>query len=315
MSLYKGDVFDILANKLDENSVDCVVTSPPYFNQRDYKVAGQIGLEDAVWKYVNTMLCVTSLIKKVLKPDGVFFLNLGDKYNGSNGHGNIKTEAGTSFENREISTESGRKEGQIFDRDYAKGCLLLIPSQVAIFMIEQQNWILRNDVIWQKSNYVPEPVMNRFTKTYEHVFMFTKTMKYNFNMPDLYEPLAETTKLRRAANFISKPKEGYERTFADINNTNVPYKHPTDIWKIARQSAKFNHFAPFPVALAEKCIKAGCKYDGTVLDPFVGSGTTMVAAKNLNRSAIGIDLKQEYLEIAKMRLDWNHGVDIEWIEA
>jgi DNA modification methylase len=246
---------------LAANSVKCVVTSPPYYWQRDYEVSGQIGHEGTIRGYVDVLADVFRGLKRVLADDGIVFLNLGDTYYSAKGrpHGRDDKHNGRQMMRRQLRAVDGPGLG------LPRKSLIGIPWRVAI-ALQDQGWTLRSDVVWQRPGSLPEPTAHdRPWRTYEHVFIFTKGPYYYFD--------------RRGLN-------GEE-----------------DIWRmVARPENPGAHFAPYPRELVEKCLACGCPEGGTVLDPFVGSGTTMLSALRQGFPAIGIDIKQEYCDFIVGRI-------------
>jgi len=256
ITLYKGDAESVL-KLLKPNSVDCVVTSPPYYGQRDYGVDGQIGLESSPQQYIDKLLNVFDEVKRVLKPSGSLWVNLGDTYWSGKGH-----------PTRKDSKQKNRR----FDRPQDKAgekpwCvpkqLLLIPHRFAIGMQERE-WIVRNDNVWYKTAPTPDPVDDRCSLAHEYVFHFVKRKKYYFD-----------------AESVAVPSNGTKTT-----------KPPSSVWTVPTANNRKKHQAVFPEALTSIPIKATCPPNGILLDPFCGSGTALSASVSLgeNRKAIGIDI-------------------------
>jgi excisionase family DNA binding protein len=242
-------------------SVDCVVTSPPYYWQRDYEVDGQIGHEATIDGYVGAIVDVFRGVQRVLSDDGTLFLNLGDTYYSAKGkpHGRDDKHSGRQMMRRHLRAVDGPGLG------LPRKSLIGIPWRVAIAM-QTDGWTLRSSVIWERPASLPEPTAHdRPWRSYEHVFIFSKGPRYYFNRKGL---------------------AGEE-----------------DVWRmVARPENPGAHFAPYPRALVERCLDVGCKPGGTVLDPFVGSGTTMLCALDRKSPAFGIDLKAEYCDFIAKRL-------------
>jgi DNA modification methylase len=246
---------------LEEESVDCVVTSPPYYWQRDYGVVGQIGHEATIDAYVGSIVECMREVQRVLRQDGVLFLNLGDTYYSAKGrpHGSDRKHKARQLSRLQLRAVDGPGLG------LPRKSLIGIPWRVALAM-QNIKWTLRSDVAWHRPSTLPEPTAHdRPWLTHEHVFIFSKGPRYWFNR---------------------KALAGEE-----------------DIWAIpARPDNPGAHFAPFPSALVEKCIQLGCRPGGVVLDPFVGSGTTMTVAARLKRHSIGIELNAAYCKYVRERL-------------
>jgi len=271
--VYNNDVLDQLKSIPDE-SIDCVVTSPPYFNLRDYGIEGQIGLEEDFNKYLYKLIEIFKEVKRILKKDGTCWVNLGDSY------GNSKNVTRGSNYNKS---------------------LLMIPERFAIKMIDELKWTLRNQIIWEKPNAMPTSAKDRFTDSYEKILFFVKNKKYFFNQQK------EATQAKRIEKRMrDERRENYGNTkYNHIQPKRTLTRNKRDIWKINTTSFKDAHFAVFPEKIPEICIKAGCPEDGIVLDIFIGSGTSALVAEKLNRRWIGIELNPKYCEITKNRLSKN----------
>jgi len=262
-----GDALNILKT-MPAESGDCIITSPPYYKQRDYNVKHQIGQEKTVDEYVNKLCDIFDEGKRILKSSGSCWVNLGDKYN-------EKTRS-----------------------------LYLAPERFAIEMIKR-GWIIKNQIIWQKRNCMPNSDGRKFTIDYEKVFFFVKTNKYYFKQQ--LEPASDTsdTDYRQALRKkqsdqynLKKPyKNNFPKSFRDDGNRNKRC-----VWDIPTKPYKEAHFATFPEELVETPIDAGCPQDGIVLDPFMGSGTTGLVAKKYQKHYIGIELKKEYIKIAEDKI-------------
>ncbi len=269
-----GDCIEMMRTLPDE-SVHCCVTSPPYFGLRDYGVEGQIGLEPTPDELVAALVTVFREVRRVLRDDGVMFLNIGDSYyNHRTGHnGGMPGQ----------TVHGGRQNGK---PDKAVGCprratklqgirekeLIGIPWMLA-FALRADGWLIRQEIIWSKPNPTPEKVTDRFTKSHEQVFLLTKRSHYSFD---------STVVMETGVDGLPRRKRS--------------------VWEVKTSRAGGAHFATFPPALIEPCIKAGCPQGGTVLDPFFGAGTTGLVADRLGRNAILIELNPEYAKIATHRI-------------
>jgi site-specific DNA-methyltransferase (adenine-specific) len=271
--LYCADVFDILP-KLPSKSIDCVITSPPYWALRDYGVDGQIGLEPDFQEYLKKLWKIFTEVYRILKPEGTCWVNLGDTY---------FSKAKTFSSHLKIVVK------------YPEKSLCLIPERFAIGMVER-GWILRNQIIWYKTNAMPESVKDRFTVDFEKIFFFVKQRKYYFNQ--ISEPPKSSYMKRTATAGLGNGELGNFVRFG----TNPKGRNKRTVWSIPTKPFKGAHFASFPLELPEICIKAGCPGDGIVVDIFMGSGTTAFVAEKLNRKWIGIEINPEYCEIAKERI-------------
>lgn len=259
--LLEGDALHILTCLPDE-SVQCVVTSPPYWGLRDYGIGGQIGLETALPQYINRLVAVFNEVKRVLKNDGILWLNIGDGYTSGNRGWRAPDKKNPA---RAMSVRPNTPEG-LKPKD-----LLGVPWRLA-FALQQDGWYLRSDIIWNKPNAMPESVKDRPTRSHEYIFMLTKSEKYYYNF--------------KAAMELSGGKPRNRRTVWDVNTQPFPDAH----------------FATFPAALIEPCILSSTRVADYVLDPFLGSGTVGMVCRKFQRRFIGIELNPEYLAISRKRL-------------
>ena len=274
-SIIHGDARTILQN-LPSSSVNCIITSPPYYLQRDYDTSVQIGSEKSPEEYVQNLRTVFSKCRHILKDNGTLWLNLGDKYH--NGH------------------------------------LIGIPWRVA-FALTDDGWRLRSDIIWHKPNAMPSSVKNRPTTDHEYIFLFVKNKNYYYDIDAIREPHVTFTpksRMKGGRNHFGK-KNGTPEQGKNAGNPNLHNRrwdqafHPKGrnrrtVWEIPLSKFRDAHFAVFPEKLVELCILAGCPKDGIVLDPFIGSGTTAVVAQRLGRKYVGIDVNLEYCEMTRKRL-------------
>lgn len=246
-------------------SVQTVVTSPPYWGLRDYGTDGQIGLEDDPADYVDAIVAVFREVRRVLKDDGTVWLNLGDSYAGG-GRG------GQSAEKRSEGWQPTYALPDHIPKGFKNKDLIGIPWRVAI-ALQTDGWHLRQDLIWEKPNAMPEPVTDRCTKAHEYLFLLSKNFRYKFNHEVMLEP-------------------------ADNGGT----RNRRSVWTIPTERSSHAHFAVMPEALCEPCVLAGSAAGDTVLDPFLGSGTTAVVAQRLHRQWIGCELNTDYAELAQHRI-------------
>ena len=296
--ILQGNVTDKL-KELETGTVQCVVTSPPYWGLRDYGSDGQLGLEETPEEYVENMVEVFREIKRVLKKDGTVWLNLGDSYLAQTGKG----FPGTGQRNIPNSSKYAAKKIKRPKLLKPKN-IIGIPWRVA-FSLQSDGWYLRQDIIWHKPNPMPESVKDRCTKSHEYIFLLTKSAKYYYNIDAIREP--------HQTNSVNKMRD---RSTESYNNSYIkdrfskgerPQGHENgrnkrSVWSINTKPYKEAHFAVFPPKLPELCIKAGSAEGDIILDPFFGSGTTGWVAQRLGRKWIGIELNPEYIKIANKRL-------------
>ena len=298
----EGDVREVL-KALDDESVQCVVTSPPYWGLRDYGVDDQLGLEATQEEYVENMVDIFREVKRVLRKDGTVWLNLGDSYS-SQPAGN-KTPSGFS------QTRPSRKKHGVGDEtvDLPKKVtglkhkdLVGVPWRVA-FALQADGWYLRSDIIWNKPNPMPESVTDRPTKSHEYIFLLTKSKKYYYDNEAIKEANADPKRTNfTSGSRITKNKDRNDNDIAERDKNMIANgRNKRSVWKITTKPYKEAHFATFPEELPELCIKAGTKRGDVVLDIFAGSGTTLRVASKLGRKGIGIELNPEYIKILKKR--------------
>jgi site-specific DNA-methyltransferase (adenine-specific) len=254
---------------LPAESVHMAITSPPYWNLRDYNVAGQLGLERSYDEYISKLCDVFDEVGRVLRPDGTCWVNLGDSFSGSSG--------GQASKRQKKVQRFGCTLPATPHSDIPRKSLCLIPFRFAIEMV-RRGWILRNTLIWQKPNVIPESVKDRFTVDFEFLFLFARSPNYYF-----------------AQQFEPSSERGTRQGWGYVRNKRC-------VWAIPTRAFVGNHFATYPEELIETPILAGCPKGGVVLDPFLGSGTTALVAERLGRQWIGIELNPEYVRIAEGRL-------------
>jgi DNA modification methylase len=303
VTLYHGDALAV-ARELPAGAADCIVTSPPYFGLRDYGTEGQYGLESSPAAYVETMRALFAELRRVLADDGTLWLNIGDSYavNGVlsyNNTPNANRDGTSDAAAKSIKAGIERQPIKRQDGIPAKN-LLGIPWRVA-FALQDDGWILRNAIIWNKPNAMPESVTDRLSGRYEHVFMFSKSPRYWFDLDPIREPHkfgAGSGDESGTYTIGSGRKDHGTHGSGGFVTLNDAGRNPGDVWTIPTSPFSAAHFATMPVRLAQRCIQAGCKPGGTVLDPFSGSGTTGLAAQSLGRKYIGIDLNKDYLDLS-----------------
>lgn len=301
-----GDCRDVLKTLPDE-SVNCVVTSPPYFGLRDYGVDGQIGLEHTPEAFVAELVAVFREVRRVLRDDGTCWLNLGDSYGATGGDthsGFNERYSGTGgVGSKQDATLSGIKDHKTSTGLRPKN-LLGMPWRVAL-ALQADGWILRQDIIWAKPNPMPESVQDRCTKSHEYVFLLSKSARYHYDQEAIREP---ATGRVGTVRFSFAPDLNGKAHSDGFDKDGTVGANARSVWTIATQPFSEAHFATFPPELAERCIKAGCPAGGVVLDPFGGAGTTGLVADRLGRAAILIELNPAYAEIARNRIAKDAGM-------
>lgn len=258
-AIYHGSALELL-KKMPKKAVNCVITSPPYYWLRDYGVDGQIGMESSVSEYINTLTEIMCEVGRVLRDDGVAFFNIGDTFYSGKGmsHGQDEKSKKRRFGLRAVDKSGGMGIG------LQRKSLIGIPWRLATSFMES-GWVLRSAIIWHRVNRLPEYVRDRPGRSYEYVFLLAQSRKYYFNKKGLVDKRIEE-----------------------------------DMWTISAQPTHAGGLdtAPFPAELVKRCLEAGCPKNGVVLDPFVGSGTTVRVANAMQASGIGIDLNRDFCEHA-----------------
>lgn len=271
-----GDAYEQLC-QLPDQLVDTIVTSPPYYRQRDYKTPQQIGQEASLETYIDRLVAVFHECRRVLKPSGSLWLVLGDKY--------------------------------------LDGCQLGLPWRVAL-ALQEDDWILRSDIIWHKPNAMPSSVKTRPTTDHEYIFFMTRQQKYYYDADAIREPhvtFSDQSRMRGGrGHFFQRggtPEQGKNHGDSNLHDGRWDQAfHPQGrnkrtVWSISLSKCREAHFAVFPESLVETCLRASCPPAGLVLDPFLGSGTVAVVARRLERHFLGIDCMAEYCEMAQRRLE------------
>jgi DNA modification methylase len=292
---------------LPEKSIQMCVTSPPYYGLRDYGVEGQLGLEQTPEEYIQAMVEVFREVHRVLKDDGTLWLNIGDSYyNYRPGKGQAlvkQTVSNTKQDLPDTCARRGNKLEGLKEKD-----LIGIPWMLA-FALRADGWYLRQDIIWHKPNPMPESVKDRCTKAHEYVFLLTKQPKYYYDADSIRTPLKEVTKKRvetswscDRANMSAEGAQGIHVEKMGARFAPEAGANKRSVWSIPTQSYKGAHFATFPVGLVEPCILAGSREEDIVLDPFIGSGTTAMVAKQHNRKYIGCELNESYQPLQEKRI-------------
>ena len=315
--------------RLPDKSVNCCVTSPPYYGLRDYGNDDQIGLEDTPEAYIQKLVEVFREVHRVLTDDGTLWVNIGDSYAGS-------MKGAAQFPDNAMNYKQGTNRGTLGKATLVKQCtsckskdLIGIPWMLA-FALRADGWFLRQDIIWSKPNPMPESVKDRCTKSHEYIFLLSKSRIYYFDADAIKVPAREST-IRRIRqdvdNQVGSSRSlksngnmkavvgGRKRDFNEMSDddpmfrsgTNREYEY-TDkankrsVWEVSTSAFHDAHFAVFPPTLIVDCIKAGCPEDGIVIDPFMGSGTTAIVSRKLNRNYIGFEINKDYVQLAKNRI-------------
>ena len=321
--IYEGDCLEVMKG-LPDKTVDCCITSPPYWGLRDYGVDGQLGLEKTPEEYIAKLVAVFREVRWVLKDTGTLWVVMGDSYNSQ------PASNGISFR---------RDRAQIIPKKHI--CSSLKPKDLVgipwmlAFALRDDGWYLRQDIIWAKPNPMPESVKDRCTKSHEYVFLLSKKGKYYFDNEAVKEPITESSRSR-----LSQDVENQTGSLRVPGKTNGPMKavinkkyssrssyggggkgfkghsgniladgttyilrNKRSVWTIATQPSPIQHYAIYPEKLIEPMILAGCPKGGIILDPFMGVGTTGLVARRLHRNYIGIELSAEYVEKARKRLN------------
>lgn len=300
-----GNCIDVLED-MDDESVDCVVTSPPYYGLRDYGVDEQVGLEETPQAYINKLVDIFGECRRILKDDGTLWLNIGDSYCGTGDKGRYK----------DPKYADGRNGQSVARNRNVIGCkqkdLIGIPWMLA-FALRDSGWYLRQDIIWHKPNPMPESVKDRCTKSHEYIFLMSKKPHYYFDYQAIQEEAQQSTYDRLSQNIDQQ--QMHERRADGEPDAIYIVRNKRDVWSVTTKGFKEAHFAVFPEDLIEPCILAGCPKGGTVLDPFCGSGTTGVVSVRNERNFIGIELNPEYAEMSERRItkEESQGIQMSFI--
>lgn len=318
-----ADALDGL-RQLPEQSVNTCVTSPPYYGLRDYHAEGQIGQEDTPEEFIERLVAVFREVKRVLRDDGTLWVNMGDSYAGTGDKGQYQ----------DPKNKNGRNGQAVSKTRCVSGCkpkdLIGIPWMLA-FALRADGWYLRQDIIWAKPNPMPESVTDRCTKSHEYIFLLSKSPHYYFDGGGIAEPVADSTVSRLMQDVESQhgseravgktngtmkacvprfggskygdSEDGHFQTYSGNEYQPKPYRNKRDVWTVATKPYSGAHFAVFPDTLITPCVIAGCPKGGTVLDPFCGSGTTLLVAQRNGRNGIGIEINPDYEELIRARVE------------
>lgn len=333
--IFNEDCIDGM-RKLPDNCIDCCITSPPYYGLRDYGCDGQIGLEASPTEYIDKLTEVFSEVFRVLKPEGTLWLNIGDSYAGSG-------KGGANYPENAKKYKQGRNHGSIGNRTgyrYITACkdkdLIGIPWMAAFALRDRVGFYLRNDIIWQKDNAMPESVTDRLTKSHEYIFLMAKSNRYYFDheaiqepavsydgrkdllmhgSPKYITPIMPGAKRQDLANnehmrwrFKNLQEDGQQpntmhlRRAEGLPDKQYPVRNKRDVWTVSTKPDSEAHFAVYPEELIRPCVLAGCPKDGIVLDPFMGSGTTARVARKYGRNFVGFELNPEYIKIIEKKI-------------
>jgi DNA modification methylase len=308
--IYKGDALQTLS-LLDDSSVQCVVTSPPYWGLRDYGVEGQIGLEETPDDYLEKLVKTFREVHRVLKDDGTVWLNMGDTY-ANDSLGKASRRQNLDKYGKLTGSGGGKK---ISAMDMPKASMVCnlksknlcgIPWRVAL-ALQADGWYLRQDIIWHKPNPMPESVTDRCTKSHEYIFLLTKSERYMYDAMAIAEPAAESgphsphkIKSPHGQGYINGKHEPKEN--GKYYTTDSVVRNKRSVWTVSTHPFPDAHYATFPVQLILPCILAGSKTGDTILDPFCGSGTTGVAALRMQREFIGIELNPKNVQMSYERI-------------
>jgi DNA modification methylase len=319
--IHCGDALEVLKT-LPSESVNCCITSPPYFGLRDYGVDGQIGMDETPERYVDRLVVVFREMRRALRDDGTFWLNMGDSYAGSWGNYGGENRGHGKQREIQIGSHAHQKAYDGLERwrpptsrhlDGVKPKDLIgIPWMVA-FALRADGWYLRSEIIWSKPNPMPESVKDRPTKAHEQIFLLTKSARYYYNYGAIKEPFSTDPKAnyRQRARITGRgnqpsggdsvggPKGNKSGGFPPNGNG----RNKRSVWTMATGNFKGAHFAVFPPELPETCMLAGCPDGGVVLDPFSGAATTGIVAVQQGRQYIGIELNPKYVDLANRRFE------------
>jgi DNA modification methylase len=281
---------------IPDASVQCCVTSPPYFGLRDYGRDGQIGLEGTPEAFVGALVEVFRDVRRTLRDDGTLWLNLGDSYARDS---RVRWDSTIHTSNAWKCSQAMRDAPNVVrDAGLKPKDLIGIPWRVA-FALQADGWYLRQDIIWHKPNPMPESVRDRCTKAHEYVFLLSKSQSYYFDANAIKEPEVCGRKRGPALHpdgVSTNGNAGLARRESD------GLRNRRSVWTVTTKPFKGAHFATFPPDLIEPCILAGSKPGDVVLDPFGGAGTTALVARRHGRASVYIDLNPDYMQIAKTRL-------------
>ena len=298
IKIMQGDCRDVLKT-LPAGSINCCVTSPPYFGLRDYGHEDQIGLENTPEAFVQNLVEVFREVKRVLRDDGTLWVNIGDSYCNLSGADRVPDTSKYKREGRSGSKSCKRNLKELHDNGIKTKDIIGIPWMLA-FALRADGWYLRQDIIWHKPNPMPESVKDRCTKSHEYIFLLSKSPKYYFDNEAIKEDAKPDNCVRNRDDTKLNNCPGRSK-MGGLKTNKYETRNKRDVWTVAVNSYKGAHFATYPIELIQPCIRAGCPAGGTVLDPFGGSGTTGVAAASEGRNAVLIELNPEYVHLIEDR--------------
>lgn len=294
-----GDCLSRL-REIPDGSARCCVTSPPYWGLRDYGVEGQLGLEQSPYEYVANIVAVFREVRRVLADDGTLWLNLGDSYSNigkTGGRSSGKHARALHGGHQTSSRASGGKIEGLKPKD-----LVGVPWMVA-FALREDGWYLRSDIIWAKPNPMPESVTDRPTKAHEYLFLLSKSERYYYDREAVLEPFVGQTEHDRGGGRYAAPGQpAHSRDAGKRGAPDAKGRNKRSVWTITPKPFKGAHFAVFPPALVEPCVLAGSQTGDVVLDPFTGSGTTGMVAREHGRRFLGVELNPNYAAMAWERI-------------
>jgi len=327
-TVYFGHVLDILKT-WDDGCVHCVVTSPPYWGLRDYGTdpqkwsdgwVGELGLEPSPELFIQHIVEIFREVRRVLRDDGTLWFNMGDTYYSSGGRNKVGGPGSEDgFVGRAERPACGYRTGSpvLKPKD-----LCMMPARCAI-ALQEDGWYLRQDIIWHKPNPMPESVDDRCTKSHEYIFLLAKSQKYFYDADAIKESASYNTHER-----LARIKDDHKSLPDDMKNGMRPrklaaqnsgiknndsfdaamavmpdYRNKRSVWSVCTEAYPEAHYATFPQELIKPCILAGCpEFIGITLDPFMGSGTTALVCRNLNRNYVGIELNPKNGVLIEKRL-------------
>jgi len=296
--LWDGDALTTL-KKLPSESVQVCVTSPPYYNLRDYGVNGQIGLEATPDAFIGRLVAVFAEVRRVLKDGGTLWVNIGDSYSSGGKAAGDKVFGNSDFNATRPSRGATKTPARPADTIPAKN-LLMIPARLAI-ALQSNGWILRSEIVWAKKSPMPESVTDRPTRAHEMIYMLAKQGRYFYDAKAIAEPTVKRVGFEGSAKGYA-PGDRNDVGRSDYGSREAGVRNKRTVWSLSSQPCKDAHFAVFPSEIPRLCIKASSRPGDTVLDCFSGAGTSGVVAIELGRNYIGIELNPEYNDIAERRI-------------